>query len=309
MLRLTLAALALLAMGAAQPGDVARIDPLTVEDDDFARHRTPATWRGLTVEQIAFTEERATWRLWRIADPKRRRGPLWFVPHDDENAGFDAALVGLRAYGGVIVAVDSGLGTEATRRNRAVDFGRPVDPNRNFDTALPRYATRVLADLTHGAGPIIALHTNPPGLDPRYPICGPRPRPGTGGISIRRCGDIFSPSPSRAAKWPFDDEDTVAIVAHRAGTSPHSSYCGKRLAAADFNILFERVRQSDGSLSNFALLHGLPYLNFETRERGLAPAALADARDRLVAMFDKAMALCVAPTIASRPHGLNVTNR
>src|SRR5207244_904631 len=71
---------------------VTRVDPLSVQDDDFARHRDPADWRGLTVSRIEFREERGAWRLWRIANVRHRRGPLWFVPHDNENAGFEAGL-------------------------------------------------------------------------------------------------------------------------------------------------------------------------------------------------------------------------
>jgi len=141
--RLLVAVLTPLLLGAYDPGSVTRVrvDPLTIPQEDFARHRSPATWRGLHVERVDFAEERARWRLYRITDPRRPRGPLWFVPHDDENAGFEAALVGLRRYGGTIVAVDGG----GRRRNRTVAFGPAIDPNRNFTTACP--ATRVRCSL------------------------------------------------------------------------------------------------------------------------------------------------------------------
>ena len=61
------------------------VDPLTIADDDFARHRDPATWRGLSVSKIEFREERGSWRLFRVANVKNPRGPLWFVPHDNED--------------------------------------------------------------------------------------------------------------------------------------------------------------------------------------------------------------------------------
>ena len=51
------------------------IDPLTLQDDDFARHRDPATWRGLAVTRIEFREERGAWRLFRIVNVKKPRGP------------------------------------------------------------------------------------------------------------------------------------------------------------------------------------------------------------------------------------------
>ena len=113
----------------ASPPDAAKVrpvDPLGVQDDDFARHRDPAEWRGLNVSAVEFREERARWRLWRIANAEHPRGPLFFVPHDNENAGFEAGLVAVRKYGGVLIAIDSGIspGDDGKRLNNAVDYGR-----------------------------------------------------------------------------------------------------------------------------------------------------------------------------------------
>lgn len=285
-----LAALPLL-LAAYDPGPVTttRVDPLTEQDDDFARHRSPATWRGLTVERIDFAEERATWRLYRIADPRRRQGPLWFVPHDDENAGFEAALVAVRRHGGTLIAVDS----DGTRRNARVAFGRSIDPNRNFHDGLPRYPSQVLAAVNKGAWPIIALHTNSPGYEGNRSTCNRGGKTdGDGIISIRFCNAVLSPSASRERRYPFDDDDTVAFATYRATQSPSAAFCRDAMVRADWNVVQERVVNSDGSLSNFAVLRGLDYLNFETTETGLEPGALAAARDRLTWMIDRAMAMC-----------------
>ena len=291
--KLSLAALALVGAGATPV--VAPVDPLTVADDDFARHRDPATWRGLTVTRIEFAEERATWRLWKIADRKRPRGPLWFVPHDDENAGFEAALVAIRRYGGTIVAVDSGLvaDRDGRRRNDAVAFGRGIDPNRNFHDGLPGYPSQVLAAINAGAWPIIALHTNSPGYEQDRSTC-----PGRGGargegvISILYCSAVLTPSASQSRRYPFDDADTVAFATHLATRTPSDAFCRDEMVRDDWNVVQERVMNSDGSLSNYAVLHGLDYLNFETMETGLDRVALSAARDRLTWMIDRAMALC-----------------
>ena len=283
-----------LLLGAYDPGPVTRvrIDPLMVAHEDFARHRSPATWRGFTVERVDFAEERARWRLYRITDPRRPRGPLWFVPHDDENAGFEAALVGLRRYGGTIVAVDGG----GRRRNRTVTFGPAIDPNRNFHDGLPRYPREVLSAINRGAWPIIALHTNSPGYDgsrSRCPKLGDAN--GEGVISIRFCNAVLTPAPSRRRRWPFDSDDVVAFATWRATEAPSAAYCRDAMVRDDWNVVQERVVNSDGSLSNYAVLHGLDYLNFETLETGTEPRALAQARDRLVWMIDRAMTLCARP--------------
>ena len=111
-------------------------------------------------------------------------------------------------------------------------------------------------------------------------------------ISIRFCDDVYTPSPSRRRAWPFDDDDTVAFATYRAGGSPGDSFCGDKLVADDFNLVFERVLVTDRSLSNYAVLHGLQYLKFETLDQGAEPGPLADSRDRLVAMVDRALVLC-----------------
>lgn len=274
---------------------VARVDPLAVRDDDFARHRDPAEWRGLAVSRIEFREERAAWRLWRIANIRHPRGPLWFVPHDNENAGFEAGLAAVRKYGGTLIAVDAGIADDGVRMNRAVDYGRPVDPNRNFDTALPGYARRILADLRPGM-PIIALHTNGRGFDTGESRCNKSDPPGQGVISIRYCDDTLRPSPSLSRAWPWDDDDTVAFAPFRNGQNPSDAFCRDEMVAADFNVVQERVVASDRSLSNYAVLHDLDYLNFETRDRGDGADGLAEGRRRLMHIIDRALAMC-APRV------------
>lgn len=303
MLRLPLlAGIAWLGLSSASPADptarVTQVDPLTVQDDDFARHRDPADWKGLKVTRIEFREERAAWRLWRIANVRHPKGPLWFVPHDNENAGFEAGLEAVRRWGGTLIAVDAGIAEDGARMNEAVDYGRPVDPNRNFDTALPGYARRILADLRPGM-PVIALHTNALGFDTGESRCNQSDPQGSGVISIRYCDDTLVPSPSQRRAWPWDDDDTVAFATHLARETPSAAFCRDEMVAADFNVVQERVTASDGSLSNYAVLHDLDYLNFETLDRGDGTEGLAEGRRRLVHIIERALAMC-APQVRHR---------
>ncbi|MCW3849253.1 hypothetical protein OF829_18600 [Sphingomonas sp. LB-2] len=290
---LLLAAPLLVGIG-APGGDTVQVDPLTLADDDFARHRDAAEWRGLSVEQVEFREDQVRWRIWRIVNTARPRGPLWLVLHDNESGAFDAALVAVRAYGGTMVAVDTGVDPEhdGQRFNYAVDRGWPVDPNRNFDPSIPLYAANMLAGWTPADGPVIALHTNTRGFDTRLSTCNRSDRPGNGVISIRYCDGRYMPYPSLAKAWPFDDDDTLVFIPQLAGRDIRSAFCWK-LNEGDFNIVAETVTVSDRSISNYAALHALPYLTLETLDSGLAPAALAGQRDRLVAMVDRAFEMCV----------------
>lgn len=274
----------------------AAIDPLTVDDDDFARARDPGLWRDLRVERLGLREGGMGWRLWRIVNRARASGPLWVVTHDDENATFAAALFAVRSWGGVVMVVDTGardIGYGA-RFNRDGD-GLQIDPNRNFRATTPLYARSMLRDL--GAEPrlIVALHANAPGYDPALPRCPGEPllRGGSGDMSVALCTARMTPRRSLARGWPFDDDDTLALLPHLATDADRTrGWCSGPLARADFNMVYEHVGYSDGSLSNYAVLRGLDYINFETRDRGNGLAALIDGRSRLLTMIDRAMTLC-----------------
>ncbi|WP_163413772.1 hypothetical protein, partial [Escherichia coli] len=78
---------------------------------------------------------------------------------------------------------------------------------------------------------------------------------GSGIISIRYCDDTLIPSPSMSKAWPFDDDDTVAFATFLARDTPAAGFCRDAMVGADFNVVQERVVTSDGSLSNYAVLH------------------------------------------------------
>lgn len=284
------------APAAADPAAVAvtRVKPAAVADADFARHRDRRLWRGMRVERVVFREGPILWRLWRITRRGKRNGPMWVVPHDDENAAFAAGLVSVRKWGGTLVAVDTGPddASGAARYNRDTADGRRIDPNRAFTHDAPVYLREILTGLRRGQ-PIIALHTNPRGFAARLTACDTgAPGDGQGEISVRLCNKIYHPRSSRQQRWPFDDEDTLALAPVPADQPGAPTWCRAAMRTADFNMVEERVGVSDGSLSNYAVQRGLSYVNFETRERGSDPAGLADARDRLVAMINRAMKRC-----------------
>lgn len=284
---------------------VTPVDPMTMATDDFTRLASPAVWDGLSVTRVEFREDRAFWRIYRIVNLRKPNGPLWFVPHDNENGAFQAAVFAVRSFGGVVIAVEEARSTAGpdSRMNGDVAFGRSIDPNRNFRDDTPNYAATLLADLAPGRL-IVALHTNEPGYDASESTCGPRNGgyTGKGEISVLLCNDTYAPRPSIRAQWPYDDTDSVAIIAYPANGTPANGFCARALSSADMNIMFEHVVTSDGSLSNYALFRGLPYVNLETQDRGTDPAGLGEARSRLLAMIDVVMARC-APLdgIALRP--------
>lgn len=284
----TLPAMPALSLPVVPPAWSEAIDPLTIDDEDFARHRDPREWAGLSVRRLVFSDGEISWSVWRIVNEQHRDGPLWVLPHDNENATFGAMLIALHSYGGIAMAIDDRAG----RMNYDAASGASVDPNRHFYDAIPLYAGRILADIGTPPRPIVALHTNSAGFQQSLSLCPIAGLTGSGDISIKLCTARYVPRPSLRHAWPFDDDDTLALVSYDSEADWRAAFCVRPLMAADFNLITEHVTSSDGSLSNYALQHGLTYINFETRERGSDAAGLGDAQGRLVAMIDRAMALC-----------------
>jgi hypothetical protein len=181
---------------------------------------------------------------------------------------------------------------DGARMNRAVDYGRPIDPNRNFDTALPGYARRILADLKPGM-PIIALHTNARGFDTGESRCNQSDPPGSGVISIRYLRRHPAPQPFARPRL------AVRRRRHRRlrhlpqpATAPPPPSAATRWSPPTSTSSRSASWKAIGSLSNYAVLHDLDYLNFETLDRGDSADGLAEGRRRLVHIIDRALAMC-----------------
>lgn len=293
-----LSAYLLAGLAALTPAKAEPVDPTLIRHADFVRH-ADADWTGLSVRRQSVADQGVTWKLWRIANRQRQDGPLWVVPHDNENAAFAAGLAAVRRWGGTLIAVDSGNddSSRAARYVHAHDGSR-LDPNRTFTEDYLGYVAAVLADLGRAPRAIVALHTNAAGFDPSLATCGgsgetDRAGGGSGGISILLCNDTYTPRPAATRSWPWDDDDSVVIAPYLAAGAPGDGWCQRKLIAGNFNVTFEKVGASDGSLSNYAALRGLPYLNFETRELGADEAGIAAAGQRLTAMVDAAMIRCL----------------
>lgn len=270
------------------------VDPMSIDDDDFLRTRDASIWRGLEVRRMVFTENGAHWALWRVANTKRLAGPLWLQLHDNENAPFLGVIGGVKKYGGVAIFVDTGPrdNSSASRFNREVDYGRRIDPNRNF-WGPSIYTSTILADLPNANGEnriIISIHSNSPSFDSRNSTCGIGN--GRGEISILVCNDTMFPQASRSRSYPFDDDDSLAIIPFLGRWQDKTAFCARSLMKADFNIGFEKIVTSDGSLSNYAIFSNLDYINLETQDRGAGQAELADATARIGAMVDVVMRHC-----------------
>lgn len=191
-----------------------------------------------------------------------RPGPLFVVPHDDEDAALVAGIAALQRHGGRLVAVRSG-GTRDIGRGR-----RAVDPNRIFGdrrtgAVCPggrrpaiAYTEAVLSARLPGQ-PILGLHSNKPG-----PPLSARPAP-------RGMTAVFPPVPLPAGDR-FADPDTFLIVPVRDDPADQARVQPKvaRFGAAGATVLLETITPpGDCSLSSFLVLSGQPdYVTVEVRD-------------------------------------------
>jgi hypothetical protein len=240
-----------------------------LQDDDLTRHAADTAYLdGLSLSETRFSESGFDWHLIRVVNKAKPVGPLWVVPHDDENAAFDAAMAALKSYGGIVVAVNSGPDSNRFQYGNGACGGRAAlvqrcDPNRNFSAATPLFTAAIVGQLPEGE-PIIALHTNSPGYGR-----------GQGDITIIDT-EAAAKGIKRARKDGFfgkmqpaslDNPDTYAIIPYRGGISESHRKCREEMVMKGVSVWHERVGKSDGSLSNHVALTmpGIHYVNMESR--------------------------------------------
>ena len=257
-----------------------------LSDEDFARHAGETDFlAGIAVSQIRFSENGFDWQLIRYENVAKPDGPLWVVPHDDEDAAYEAMVDAIRDHGGVGIAVN----TQPPGSRRQSGQGRcgvrpgingTCDPNRNFDDRSPMFTQTILREWKAGR-PVIALHTNGEGFSGDG-------RGGRGDITMLdarayRDGIRKSRPDGYLGNGKFsalDDPDVYAILPYRAvsGISPAEAACRSALNGSGINVWHERVGLSDGSLSNYIALNRpeIAYVNFEAkREADLSIGAAA----------------------------------
>jgi hypothetical protein len=244
-------------------------DQLFDEDGDVARNRGALGNRDLCLRLEVFAEGKLHWVLQIIQNRKNPNGPLWVVPHDDEDVAFGSAVHGVARYGGTVVAVER-------NRDRYNRIGkRKQDPNRNFQVrgegkcrlqlaASPQFTRRHMR--WHRAGqPVIALHTNKPGFDL---VPEPDEEKSKGNVSIgieRKEGSNIAEFPAARPIRARSPNDTLIYVASRlpAGSDAQLGRFVAALNAAGIHVLYEHVERNDCSLSNYAVMRNLAYVNIE----------------------------------------------
>lgn len=268
-------------------------------DDDIQRHRVNGEdWANISIHGKVIKENGYSWNLLRFTNTLKPNGPLWVIPHDDENAAFDAMLVALRTYGGVAVVVNSGPGTSRNQSGYGpcgVEQGSvsACDPNRNFDSRTPLFTAAIMDQWKQGQ-PIIALHTNKAGF-------AGDGHDGGGQITML---DIAAARrgenrPARNAYFgnglvpTLNNYDSFPLMPFRGsegGPDAKAVACRNALNAKGIHFWHERVDTSDGSLSNYLVLNRpqIAYINIESRQE----TDLKVSADRHLAVLASMWELC-----------------
>lgn len=256
--------------------DEADAQALASIDDDIARNiSVDGYFADLNIREYRFSENGFAWHLIRFSSAARPDGPVWVVPHDDENAAFDGMIAALRQYGGTGIAINSGPGSARRQAGLGQCGVRDVivqmcDPNRNFADGAPIF-TRVFMDHFAANRPVIALHTNSHGFSGDG-------EGGRGDITILdraayTAGKIIPRKNSLMAVNPqpiMANADTFALSAFLARDrqpSKEAQKCGAGMAGSGVHFWHEEVGQSDSSLSNYLAIYRpeIAYVNVESR--------------------------------------------
>lgn len=266
------------------------------QDSDLARNCAEIKGNNLRIDPIEFDEGGLHWLLYKVTREDKLDGPLWFVPHDDENVAFNTAIYGVAKHGGTVIAVKTG----GSRCNYPQGQRRPSnphsacssgaqDPNRNFQfpgtkkcreqiAASPLYTQKVLENWNKSY-PIIALHSNRPGgviSIERYNIGNPslfRGDRSSGDQKMRPLFQLFRPV------------NTLVFLSSAQHSSPRTQKFKDGLVSNGVNVIWEHVDTSnnDCSLSNYAALAGIDnYFNVEVGDSEEKNSESAQAQKKIV---------------------------
>lgn len=235
------------------------LDPVMIDDIDVTRAAADLADPVLCLSIADVSSAGVVWRLVvirNLAEP----GPLWAVPHDEENAAFAAGVYAVLRYGGIMVAVEND-----ERRNV-----EGLDPNHVFaaDGAQlsrcdidepPVEFIDAFLGFWDRSYPVVGLHSNWDG----FAEAG-----GRGTISVNRQDEKMIPFPSPVAVGRFADEDTIAML---VSTIPPLENASGRAAIDWFNrrgvhVVYRHVTDAnnDCTLADFLTLNRLgDYVNLE----------------------------------------------
>lgn len=220
--------------------------------------------RGISVKReiIEVRGEKIIIMVFEKIGPSRQK---FFVPHDNEVAAFDTALRFVGEHGGALITFDSAGG-----RNLKTESGRPTsqDPNRMFiETSSYWPLAKHMLELVQEKGkPVITLHNNAP----IGSFIASLNSPTSHGLTL----SIVNKETKRDIVLTSGRERTPTLEVQRIITA---------LNVQEANCVYEYVdetKPTNGTLSQYCTLKGIPYFNIETGLQGPNEDHVVNARER-----------------------------
>ena len=206
---------------------------------------------SLCADRVTLKEGNRTWTFLLVWNSSHPKGPFWYLPHDNEESAFDAAVYAAKRYGGGFLAVESNGQRHMSGK----------DPNRNFKKNSPysKAICKIIDTYKPAQLPYLALHTNAEGH---------LKNGGSGTVSMKKYSKNVYAFPAGNIKTGrqkgLEDEDTMIYLAGKEVKREKV----KEFNALGLNVKFEKVtkRSNDNSMSNCIVLHKHHdnYINIET---------------------------------------------
>lgn len=250
--------------GQQRTGAAACEDPGASADRDVRRNAAAIARANLCLTRETVNDGSLEFPFTIVSNPRAPRGPVWYMPHDNEETAFDAAIYAVATYGGRLVAID---GSEA-RNFRGLDLNRAFARSAAdaapcaISRPLPAY-TRYVMSQFRGQNAVLSIHNNTRG----------------GGVSVNMGGPKAT---GFRAAGPLADPDNLIFIAGTdpIGNDPNTRRTKDRLVAAGLNVVHERVTRAnnDCSMSNYVALNDRrPYFNLEAVHGSPVQTAMVDA--------------------------------
>jgi hypothetical protein len=285
MKRAILSSLVLAGAGLADPAagqsEQGCLSAAAITEADIAAAAESLSDPRFCISEKTVTENGVDWRFFVIRNLSQA-GPLWAVPHDDEDAAFDSAVYAAGRHGGAIVAVEAG-----ERRNLA-----GLDPNHLFRPA--NAGEGVCSDAPAASPLFIAAWLEE--WDPAFPVIGLHSNldgfvegGGLGTISARRPDEKMIPFPSELGDGRLADEDTIVMIASMAPPedNPPAREAIEWLNGHGLHVIYRLVAADiiDCTFADYLTLDAVaPYFNIEV-EHGDAETQKI-LIDRLIEFLD-----------------------
>jgi len=236
-----------------------RVQQVQITSDTWSTDLKRNSWSmgSLCADRITFKEGKRTWTFLLVWNTEHPKGPFWYLPHDNEESAFDAAVYAAKRYGGGFLAIESNDQRHVSGK----------DPNRHFtkDSLYGKKVCKIIDTYKPVQLPYLALHTNAEGH---------RKNGGSGTVSMKQHSRNIVAFPAgkirSGTQKGLEDEDMLIYLAGKKVQKDKV----KKFTAVGLNVKFEKVtkKSNDNSMSNCIVLHKKhdKYINIEAEHGDIA---------------------------------------